>query len=373
MREHNFNVPKRDAGSRIDKWLTKALRLPRNKVKHLLDNGRILVNDRRVVIAGWELEVGDRVTARIPSERRVAEPESEKPPQQAPKPRRKREEYHRPVDRVRRSAFRNIGKPTLSYEKERTLKDEARGLQKKKGRKQRRKKEKIKYLKVYHQDKHIIVVEKPAGLLTVPQKGSEHPHLVDQVKAFLKRKYPHAKHSYVQPLHRLDNETSGIVVLATSKAGEKLTQQFKNHTVNRRYLACVHGTVEKQEGMIEAPLEKGRFGKGKKVRPAQGGEGKFARTNYRVKERYTKATFLDVSVTTGRTHQVRVHLASKGHPLIGDKTYAEHHHHQAIPFSRQALHAHVLGFRHPVTGKRMTFHSPLPDDMKKLLDELRTS
>jgi RluA family pseudouridine synthase len=227
------------------------------------------------------------------------------------------------------------------------------------------------FVKVYFEDKHLIVAEKPAGVLTMPKKGSDASDFTQQVHKYLRRKHPGSRHSFLKPLHRLDRETSGVVVLAKSKAGEKLTQQFKNHTIQRNYLAIVYGALKEAHGVIDAALEKGSFGGGRKVRLAKGDKGKKARTEFRVKERYANASLLDISVATGRTHQIRIHLAWKSHPVIGDRVYGQRRD-DAISFQRHALHAHKLSFRHPVTGEKKSFRSPLPKDMADLVDSLRT-
>lgn len=220
------------------------------------------------------------------------------------------------------------------------------------------------FVKILYEDRDIIVAEKPAGMLSVSSEAGDRSAFADQIKAYLRRKYQKA--SYLKPVHRLDSETSGVMVFAKSKAGEAIEEQFEHHTIERRYLAIVEGAVEGEGGRIKAPLEKGEFGGGKKVRIASGDEGKDAVTEYYVKERYSHATLLDVRVRTGRTHQIRVHLSEIGHPIIGDKLYGGR-----MSFPRQALHAYVLGFRHPATGKKMKFESQLPDDMAGLVDELR--
>jgi 23S rRNA pseudouridine1911/1915/1917 synthase len=360
MKEHSFEVTQRDIG-RIDKWLVKKLHLSRKGVKNLLDNGYVQVNRRRVLIAGWELEEGDHVLVRIPK-RAPAHTHVEEQPEKIPQ--RPTRETPLPKRRggERRSALRNIGKPTLLYREEQSL---ARL------RAERGPAEKSSRLKVYYEDKHIIVVEKPAGILSVPQEGSNAPNLVSMVLSYMKRKHPRSKGSYIKALHRLDSDTSGIVVLAKSKEGEKLSRQFQAHSILRKYLAVVHGLVEDHRGVIDSPLEKGRFGRGRKVRLAKSGSGKSAKTMFEVRERYKNATLLDVEVATGRTHQIRVHLASKGFPLIGDHIYGDARA-KKIQSKRHALHAHHLGFKHPVTGKKMSFRSPLPQDMKDLIDSLRT-
>lgn len=232
------------------------------------------------------------------------------------------------------------------------------------------------FIKVLYEDKDILVVDKPAGVLSEPKRDSPSFDLVQMVKGYLKRKY-RGVGSYVKLLHRLDRDTSGAIVVALSKVGENLEDDFRNQRVNRQYLAVVEGAVEKAAGKIDLPLEKGEFKFGKKVRVALSPtvrcgapwEGKRAITLFEVLERYAHATVLRVTAETGRTHQVRVHFAEIGHPLVGDKIYGT----SQIPFKRQALHAQVLGFRHPRTKQKIRVEAPLPSDIKGLIDQLRES
>jgi|SRR3989338_3551382 len=295
-RKRTWIVPPEAAGMRIDLWLVK--KNPggsRGKIKKLLDEGAVFIGKKKVVMAGWKLKEGDRVSVQNSS---VA------------------------------------GKV---------------------------------YLNVYFEDRDIIVVEKPSGFLTEPKEKSPRGNLLTLVKQYLQRKHPGIKDSYVKLLHRLDAETSGIVVLAKSKAGEALEADFRSHKIQRRYSAIVHGALDQGNGRIEYFLEEGDFGGGRKVRVAAGVDGKRAVTDFLVKERYPSATWLDITVHTGRTHQIRVHLEAIGHPILGDKIYRR----DAVPFSRQALHASGLIFKHPVTGKKLQFESPLPADLKLLIDRLR--
>lgn len=220
------------------------------------------------------------------------------------------------------------------------------------------------FVNIIYEDRDIVVVDKPAGILSVPQADSPRPNLEEQVKAYLKRKYKTG--SYLKALHRLDAETSGVTVFSKSKAGDKLENLFRCHNIERKYIAVVEGEVEKSEGRIDAPLEKGVFGGGKKARTSEGDGGRKAITEYRVKERYGSSTLLEIFVRTGRTHQIRVHLSHIGHPIVGDKLYG-----RKTPFHRQALHAKTLGFKHPSTGKKMRFESPIPRDMQELIDRFR--
>lgn len=221
------------------------------------------------------------------------------------------------------------------------------------------------FVRVLYEDKDIIVVDKPAGIVSVSDE-KKRKSMAQMVHAYLRKKYAGSAGSYLHPLHRLDTETSGVMVFAKSMAARRLENLFRSHRIERRYIALVCGAVSQNRGRIDVPLEKGRFTGGKKVRIARKKTGKEAVTEFEVKERYNNATLLELNVHTGRTHQIRVHLAHAGHPLAGDKIYGGR-----IPFSRQALHANVLGFVHPTTGKRLRFTSPVPGDMRKLIEKFR--
>ena len=403
--ETNFTVSDQDAGARLDKWL--CARFPhfsRNQIKQLLDGGRVLVNRRRVVIAGWELDPGDDVELRLPpgfASKRDDETDAPQAAEQAPRPAgpMERAEELEEKAKIRDSLERYFAR---QKERRRQPPPEREGQEGRKGRDrhgrrgekgerkggERREQggrergrqegghEGRKRLRIFHEDRDIIVVEKPAGMLAVPadEHEKERESLLAEIHAYLQRRHPNAKGSFVGPLHRLDVETSGIMVFALSKDGGRLEQQFRDHSIRRDYTAIVAGRLEEEEGIIDIPLEKGEFGEGKKVRPApEGTEGRRAVTEFRVKERYANATLVELRVRTGRTHQIRVHLAEKGFPLVGDKLYGAGAATGAPHFPRHALHANSLGFRHPVTKKKYTFHSGMPRDMKELLEQLRSS
>lgn len=224
------------------------------------------------------------------------------------------------------------------------------------------------FVKVLYEDKDILVVDKPAGVLSEPKEDSPAPDLVRMIKNYLKRKYRGSKDSYVKILHRLDRDTSGAIAVALSKIGEKLEDDFRNHRINRQYVAVAEGAIPEERGKIDLPLEKGEFKFGKKVRAVEEG-GKKALTLFEVIERYPDATLLRVTVQTGRTHQIRIHFAEIGHPIVGDKIYGA----GRVPFKRQALHAQVLGFHHPRTAKKIRVESPTPADIENLIDHLRGS
>lgn len=305
-----FIVPMKEAGQRIDKWLVQKMPgVSRNKIKSLLDQGRVLINQRRILIAGWELEPNDRVEVRLETETASTKEKSDEP-------------------KIKR------------------------------------------FLNIIHEDKDILVVDKPAGVLAEPKKDSPHEDILSMVHDYLRRKYKAGKASYVALVHRLDRETSGVMVVAKSKLGMELEEAFRSHRVKRHYTAVVEGAMEKGGGKIDFPLEKGEFGGGRKVRIAEGPQerqGRRAVTLYEVLERYPQATLLRIMVGTGRTHQIRVHLAKIGHPLIGDAIYGR----SKIRFPRHALHASFLSFVHPETKKKVEFESKLPKDILNFLDRLR--
>jgi len=164
-------------------------------------------------------------------------------------------------------------------------------------------------------------------------------------------------------VHRLDKDTSGLLVCAKNNAVHKdLAEQFEKRLIQRTYLALAKGIVQFDEGIVDLPI--GRSRSDRKKFSVRVTEGKNAVTHYEVIQRLKDFTFLKLRLDTGRTHQIRVHMAYLGHPLVGDRTYGS-----AQGLSRQALHAQRLGFHHPVTKKFHQFESPLPDDMKRLIEK----
>lgn len=239
-------------------------------------------------------------------------------------------------------------------------------------------------LAVVHEDTELIVIDKPAGMTVHPAPGSPRDTLVNALIA-----HCGASLSGIggvrRPgiVHRIDKETSGLLVVAkTDAAHHGLAEQFAAHSVNRVYLALCHGVPVPPAGRIEGAI--GRHPRDRvrmAVRPA--GQGKAAVTHYRTRERFcAAAALLDCRLETGRTHQIRVHLAHLGHPLVGDPVYGGRRRAKAEgiakearealdAFPRQALHAAVLGFKHPTTGETLRFESPPPEDLARLLGILR--
>lgn len=218
-------------------------------------------------------------------------------------------------------------------------------------------------LKILHEDRDVIAVDKPVGMLSLPMEGSSRSNMNDEVKAYLKRRHPTKSGSYVKPLHRLDTETSGVMIFALSKLGAALQEAFKVHDIKRTYLAIVMNAPKSNSGKIDKPISKGDYASGKKVEISP--QGHRAVTFFNVRERYKDSSLLEIETATGRTHQIRVHLASIGCPIIGDKIYGSPN------FKRQLLHSHTIAFKHPSTGKVISITSPMPKDMSEMVSKLR--
>ena len=229
-------------------------------------------------------------------------------------------------------------------------------------------------LEVVYEDDAVLVVNKPAGMVVHPGAGQTMGTLAAAVLAHAPETAAVGGQRRPGIVHRLDKGTSGLLVVAkTRPAYDSLVSQLAARTVSRRYLAVVHGVPARSEGVIDAPI--GRHPRDRvrmAVRPA--GQGKRAVTRYQVLERFpaVPATYLEVRLETGRTHQIRVHLAAQGHPILGDGVYRL----RSVPLPAVdpdglALHAAELGFVHPVTGRRVEFAVSLPQRMERLLSHLR--
>ncbi len=228
-------------------------------------------------------------------------------------------------------------------------------------------------LAVVFEDADVLVVDKPAGMVVHPGAGHATGTLAAAVLAHAPGTAGVGGPRRPGVVHRLDKETSGLLVLAkTAAAYDSLTAQLVARTVKRRYRAVVHGRVGAASGVVDQPI--GRHPRDR-VRMAvlPRGRGKPAVTRYAVLERFSHFTELDVRLETGRTHQIRVHLASRGPPVAGDRVYGGRTARAPLPAPLEglALHAAELGFVHPVTQTRMEFASPLPPRMERLLSHLR--
>ena len=223
-------------------------------------------------------------------------------------------------------------------------------------------------MSVLVEDPLFLIVDKPAGLLTVQTAEHEEDTLFARTLAYLHHRF--RKRAWVGVVHRLDKETSGALVFArTREALRALQEQFRAHSIEREYLALVEGTV-RGPGVFDAPLVADRGDRRRGV--ARPGEpGKHAVTRYGPIEAFERATLVSVRLETGRTHQVRVHFSASGHPVIGDSVYRRREGNVPVAVRRQMLHAHVLGFDHPESGKPVRATSPLPADFEEALRLLR--
>ena len=231
-------------------------------------------------------------------------------------------------------------------------------------------------LVVVYEDAHLIVIDKPAGLVVHPANGNPDGTLVNALLHHCAGQLSGIG-GVARPgiVHRIDKDTSGLLVVAKSDvAHEGLARQFADHSIDRVYHAITSGTPMPPAGTVDAPLARSSHDR-KKIAVVGDGRGKRAVTHFRTLERLNSAAFIECRLETGRTHQVRVHMAHIGHPLLGDPVYGKRSSHastlKSIGFARQALHATRLGFIHPVEGKSVTFDSPLPNDMQELFTRLR--
>ncbi|MEP7208545.1 MAG: 23S rRNA pseudouridine(1911/1915/1917) synthase RluD [Casimicrobiaceae bacterium] len=217
-------------------------------------------------------------------------------------------------------------------------------------------------LAVVHEDAALIVIDKPAGLVVHPGTGNWAGTLLN---ALLHHAPALGEVPRAGIVHRLDKDTSGLLVVAkTLEAQTALVRQLQARSVTREYVAVATGAIAR-DGTVDAPI--GRHPT-RRTAMAVVATGKPARTHFKIVERLVGATLLRCRLETGRTHQIRVHLASIGHPLVGDPAYGKR---QPIAFGRQALHAAHLGLMHPVTGAACAWTSPLPGDLQALLATLR--
>jgi 23S rRNA pseudouridine1911/1915/1917 synthase len=220
---------------------------------------------------------------------------------------------------------------------------------------------------IVYQDADLCVVDKPAGMATHPAPGSPRGTLVNALLAAL-GPLP-SINGVLRPgiVHRLDKDTSGLLVVAKSdRAMRGLSKAIASRTVCREYDAIVWGAPPSRTGTIDAPIARDTA---VRTRFAVRKDGRSAITHYRVKEKFRDCSLLRLRLDTGRTHQIRVHCAAIGHPIVGDATYGAGRPRLGAP--RQMLHAVRLSFAHPVTGKAMAFESPWPDDFASLIDRLR--
>jgi 23S rRNA pseudouridine1911/1915/1917 synthase len=301
-----------DEGVRLDRFLReKSGVLSRTRARDLLSAGGVTINGRRVKIASRPLRTGDRVEVHPLSEQR----RSGAPPGMEP-------------------------------------------------------------FRIVHEDAAVIIVDKAPGVLVQPTPQGDRGTLLDLLTRHLRRRYPEVKSPYLGLLHRIDRETSGLLLFSRrGTANRILAEQFRGHTIAREYLALARGKVPADSGTITDSLFRASPHARRSSASFGRGEGKKAVTHFRVLERFEDATLLSITLETGRTHQIRIHLAGRGHGVVGDKIYAAPGSFPPSPlldrFPRQALHAGRLGFTHPESGAWLEFDSPLPEDFAGLLRSLR--
>lgn len=318
-----FDVSAEDAGARLDAFLAARVEgVSRSTLKRAIDDGDVLVGGR-VAKPSLKLKGGEHVEVELP-----APPPSEVEPEEIP-------------------------------------------------------------LDIIHEDAEVVVVNKPAGLVVHPAAGVRSGTLANAL-AFRFRNADFGMRNdengavsnppSLRPgiVHRLDRDTSGVIVVAkTARAHESLSEQFRARTVFKSYVALVHGVTREERGKIEEPLARDPRNR---TRMAVVRSGRGALSLWRVRQRFTRFTLLDVQIKTGRTHQIRVHLAWMKHPVVGDETYGGGRD-KTLPdpllrarvnaLGRQFLHAERLGFHHPSNGEWLSFTAPLPPALSEFLDALQ--
>ena len=230
-------------------------------------------------------------------------------------------------------------------------------------------------LQVVYEDADVIVVDKPAGMVVHPANGN---HTGTLVNALLHHCGDDLSsiNGVIRPgiVHRIDKDTSGLLMAAKNdKAHQSLSEQLSAHSITRSYLALVYNNFKENERTVDAPIGRDPYNRlrNKVLLPGTKGaeSARHAVTHYKVLERFGRYTLIEARLETGRTHQIRVHMAYIGHPLVGDELYGPAK--NRLGAKRQMLHARVLGFMHPSTGEYMEFESPLPDDFEAVLERTR--
>lgn len=313
----DYHVQEDQHGTRLDKFLIRTTQgVSRTYLQKLIRGGEVTVNDKIAKQSSYQLQHGDRVCLTFPDPR--------------------------PLD-------------TLQPEKV--------------------------ALDILHEDSHLIVLNKPAGMLVHPANGVNVGTLVNALLAHCRVDLSGIG-GVERPgiVHRLDRDTSGILVVAkTDVVHRGLAVQFEKHSITRQYVAVVCGTPTKTAGTIDAQIARSRRDRRRMTTVEMG--GRHAVTHYEVLEAYPKFGLVQLTLETGRLHQIRVHLQHIGHPVAGDAIYGGEQRalndadtielkHALTQLKRQALHARLLGFLHPITNKNLTFSAPMPKDMQQVVDAL---
>ena len=224
-------------------------------------------------------------------------------------------------------------------------------------------------IQILYEDEDILVVNKPKGMVVHPAAGNYSGTLVNALMAYCGENLSDINGIMrLGIVHRIDKDTSGILLVAKNNTShEILTERFKNHDIKRVYETVVHGVLREDFGKIDAPI--GRHPVYRKKMAVNTKNGKRAVTHFKVIERFDNATYVEVTLETGRTHQIRVHMSHIGHPVIGDEVYGRKK--EKYRIEGQALHAKVLGFVQPLKNKYMEFEAPLPEYFCELLKKIR--
>jgi 23S rRNA pseudouridine1911/1915/1917 synthase len=219
-------------------------------------------------------------------------------------------------------------------------------------------------LQIVHQDDAVLVLDKPPFVMVHPTEPGQVHTLVNGIAHHYREQGIAGK---IHPVHRLDRDTSGLVLIARTPAAHRhLSAQLTTRSLKREYLALVSGELRDDHGTIDAPIGRNPT---QPILRAIRADGESARTHYHVLERYPDAALVRLELETGRTHQIRVHMAHLGHPLLGDRQYGRR---AGKRIGRQALHAARMSFVHPASEQRVSFEAPLPPDMERLREELRS-
>ena len=312
-----YHIQQAHHGTRLDRFLIGATEeMSRTHLQRLIRNGDVTVNDKLTKQPSYQLRTGDRVCLTLP------------PP--------------RPLDTA---APENIP------------------------------------LDILHEDSHLIVLNKPAGMLVHPANRVNSGTLVNALLSHCTDLSGIGGVERPGIVHRLDKDTSGVLVVAkTDVVHRGLSAQFETHRITRQYIAIVCGVPSDATGTIDARIARSRRDQRRMTTVKTG--GRHAVTHYEVLERYPQFASLQLTLETGRLHQIRVHLQHIGHPVVGDAVYGGEQRalndaetaalKQALAqLKRQALHARYLGFTHPVTGEDVSFSTPIPEDMQRVIDALK--
>lgn len=313
MREFRFTVNSEEAGKRLDKVITDRLTgYSRSQVKKLFELGNVYVDHKDVSAGKQKVEEGMQVHLRIPQQENF-----EIRPENIP-------------------------------------------------------------INIVYEDEDVLVVNKPRGMVVHPAPGNYSGTLVNALLYYPGKEHLSDVNGDVRPgiVHRIDKDTSGLLMVAkNNEAHKSLAEQLYVHSIRRQYIALVQDNIKDDDGTIDAPI--GRDRKNRMKRSVNGENPKRAVTHFHVLERFGFCTLIACQLETGRTHQIRVHMASIKHPLVGDPMYGSRKTwkgQMAQLLSRmqgQLLHAQILGFNHPRTGKYMEFRAPLPEEFEKVLAYLR--